>query len=69
MRHPDHPVNLSEDILHGFLDSFDSMHMTTSDDDTLPSVGAIAGIAVSAIVVITVTLVVTLYCCCQIKPL
>ena len=69
MRHLDHPVNLSEAVLHSFLDSFDSMHMTTSDDDTLLSVGAIAGIAVGAVVVITITLVVTLYCCCRIGPL
>ena len=62
----DRPVNISEDILRSFLNSFDSM---TTDDDTLLPVGAIAGIAVGAVAAITIILVVTLYCCVRIRPL
>ena len=67
MSYPDPPIiNISDkDILLRYLDSFDS----TTDDDTLLSVGAIAGIAVGAVVVIVIMLVVTIYCCCRIRPL
>ena len=54
-------VEFSENILSIYLDSFDSISMTTSStDDTELSAGAIAGIVIAVIVVIIIVMVVVL---------